>query len=71
MKINYDEYMKKNRTKFKHLRLLLNTKRLPRRRPRDPEEELVLRIMAYNRWKKEIVEGKLIIISPKRYKIVK
>ena len=49
----------------------MNSERLPRRKPRDPEEELVLRIMAYNRWKKELAEGKLIEISPKYYKIMK
>jgi len=61
--------MKNNGYKIKRLRLLRNSKRLPRRRPRDPEEEMVLRLMAYNRWKKELEEGKLIEISSKKYKI--
>ncbi|NVM02307.1 MAG: hypothetical protein HWN67_08215 [Candidatus Helarchaeota archaeon] len=62
--------MKNNEYKIKRLRFLWNLKRLPRRRPRDPEEELVLRLMGYNRWRKELEEGKLIELSPKKYKIV-
>jgi hypothetical protein len=71
MKINYDEFTENNQPIFKRLRLLLNSKRLPRRRPRDPEEELVLRLMAYYRWQKELKEGNIIEETPRRYKIVK
>jgi hypothetical protein len=70
MKIDYDSYMQENKLKFKRLRLLLDSKRLPRRRPRDPEEELVLRILAYRRWNKELEEGRLIEVSPRRYRIL-
>ena len=70
MRINYDTFMKDNKDRIKRIRLLWNLKRLPRLRPRDPEEELVLRLMGYNRWRKELEEGKIIEISPKKYKIV-
>lgn len=62
--------MKKYRNKFRKLRLSLNLERLPRRRPRDPEEELVFMIMANRRWKRELAEGKLVEISPKKYTIL-
>jgi len=71
MKINYDEYIENNQLKFKRLRLLLKPEHLPRRRPRDPEEELVLRLMASYRWQNELKEGKIIEKSPRRYKIIK
>lgn len=71
MKINYDTYMKENEEKFTRLRLLSNPKRLPRRRPRDPEEEFVLILMAYRRWKKEIDKGGLIEKPPNKYIILK
>ncbi len=71
MKINFDTYIKENKQKFTRLRLLSNPKRLPRRRPRDPEEEFILILMAYRRWKKEIDEGRLLEKSPKRYIILK
>jgi hypothetical protein len=70
MEIEYDSYMEANRTKFKRLRLSLNLERLPRRRPRDPEEDLVLMILAYRRWNKELQEGKIIEVSPNHYLIV-
>ena len=71
MKINYDTYMKENQHKFTCLRLLSNPKRLPRRRPRDPEEEFVLILMAYRRWKREIDKGFIKEKSPRRYIILK
>ena len=69
LEINYDSYMETNRNKFRQLCLALNSQRLPRRRPRDPEEELVLLIMAYRRWNRELREGKIIEISPNYYLI--
>ncbi|MHA1649308.1 MAG: hypothetical protein ACTSYB_03860 [Candidatus Helarchaeota archaeon] len=69
MKINYDKYMKENHRRIVRLRLSMNLKRLSRRKPRDPEEELVLRIMAYRRWEKQISEGKIIKVGPRRYRI--
>lgn len=69
MEINYDVYMETNRKKFRQLCLALNSKRLPRRRPRDPEEELVLMIMAYRRWNREVREGKILEVSPNYYLI--
>ena len=61
--------METNRKKFRQLCLALNSPRLPRRRPRDPEEELVLLIMAYRRWNRELREGKIIALTPNHYLI--
>ncbi|MHA1301543.1 MAG: hypothetical protein ACTSO9_19140 [Candidatus Helarchaeota archaeon] len=62
--------MKNNKRRFKRLRFFLNEKRLPRLRLRDPDEELVFMLMAFKRWKKEMEQGNLIEISPKKFKIV-
>ena len=68
--IDYETYIKEEYFKLKKLRLSLNLKRLPRRRPRDPDEEIVLMILARQRWQKELEEGKLQEISPKEYIIL-
>jgi len=61
--------MKENHRRIVRLQLSRHLKRLPRRKSRDPEEELVLRIMAYRRWEKEVSEGKIIKVGPRRYRI--
>lgn len=70
MKIDYDIYMKEEYVRLKKLRLSMNLERQPRRRPRDPDEELVLMILARARWQRELKEGKLKEISPKKYIIL-
>lgn len=69
MRVNFDRYWKEKRKKFIQKHYLLEPDYLPRRRPRDPEEEFILCLMAKRRWEKELKEGKLIKISPKRYRI--
>ena len=69
MKVNYDTYMNKNKRRFVRLRLLLKKEPLSRRRPRDPEETTILQIMAARRWQKELETGRLLEVSPKRYRI--
>ncbi|MHA1266331.1 MAG: hypothetical protein ACTSRS_13950 [Candidatus Helarchaeota archaeon] len=69
MKIKYEEYSEVVRKKLIRLRLSVNSKRLPRRRPRDPEEELVLLIMADRRWKNELKKGRILKIGVRRYRI--
>lgn len=44
-------------------------KRLPRTRPRDPEEERVLSLLVRLRWKRWIESGKLVILSPRRWRL--
>ena len=70
MKVNYDEYITKNKGKFTRLRLMLKQDPQPRRRPRDPDEELILRRMALRRWQKELKDGNIIKLSPCRYRII-
>lgn len=70
-RVNFDTYWKEKRKEFVHLHYLLEPEHLPRRRPRDPEEELILRIMAKRRWEKEFEEGNLIKLAPNRYRIIR
>ncbi|GBC97491.1 hypothetical protein HRbin16_03314 [bacterium HR16] len=44
-------------------------KRLPRTRPRDPEEERVLSLLVRLRWKRWIESGKLVILGPRRWRL--
>lgn len=44
-------------------------KRLPRTRPRDPEEERVLNLLVRLRWQKWLASGKVQILSPRRWKM--
>jgi hypothetical protein len=69
IKVDYDEYMKKNKIKFHKMRLKLNLKRQPRTRPRDPDEERILMRLALIRWKREIEDGKLIKMGPRKYQV--
>jgi hypothetical protein len=44
-------------------------KRLPRTRPRDPEEEQLLRLLAQLRWNRWIQSGTLVILAPRRWRL--
>ncbi|MDW8321271.1 MAG: hypothetical protein RMM08_07900 [Armatimonadota bacterium] len=44
-------------------------RRLPRARPRDPEEEQVLSLLVRLRWKRWIESGTVEILSSRRWKI--
>lgn len=44
-------------------------KRLPRTRPRDPEEEQVLSLLVRLRWRRWIESGKVVILSPRRWRV--
>lgn len=44
-------------------------KRLPRTRPRDPEEERLLSLLVHLRWNRWIASGKLVILGPRRWRL--
>lgn len=44
-------------------------KRLPRTRPRDPEEEQVLSLLVRLRWKRWRESGKVEILHPRRWRL--
>jgi len=66
--INYDEHVKR-RSEFTLKRLRAGWRRLPRRRPRDPEEEQVLLKMALERKRRWLETGKLEILGPREYRL--
>jgi hypothetical protein len=44
-------------------------KRMPRTRPRDPEEEQVLNRLAHLRWNRWLQNGTLVILAPRRWRL--
>jgi hypothetical protein len=66
--INYDEHVKR-RGEFTRKRLRARWRRLPRRRPRDPEEERLLLKMALERKRRWLETGKLEILGPREYRL--
>ena len=66
--INYDEHVKR-RSEFTLKRLRAGWRRLPRRRPRDPEEERILLKMALERKRRWLRTGKLEILGPREYRL--
>ncbi|MGC8783444.1 MAG: hypothetical protein ACP5RN_03520 [Armatimonadota bacterium] len=44
-------------------------KRLPRTRPRDPEEERALSLLVRLRWQNWLASGKVQILGPRRWKM--
>ena len=67
--MRYDEYVRRNREKFTRIRLRLRPTRLPRRRPRDPEEERVLIKLAKAKRERWLREGKLQILGERHYRL--
>ena len=66
--INYDEHAKQ-RGEFTRQRLRAGWRRLPRQRPRDPEEERLLLKMALERKRRWLETGKLEILGPREYRL--
>ena len=66
--MNYDDYIKR-RGEFTLKRLRAGWRRLPRRRPRDPEEERLLLKMAMERKRRWLETGKLEILGPREYRL--
>ncbi len=44
-------------------------KRLPRTRPRDPDEERALSQIVQTRWERWLASGKLVILEPRRWRL--
>lgn len=66
--IDYDEHAKR-RSEFTLKRLRAGWRRLPRRRPRDLDEERVLLKMALERKRRWLETGKLEILGPREYRL--
>ncbi|MBC7107079.1 MAG: hypothetical protein H5T97_14215 [Firmicutes bacterium] len=63
--LNYDDYAR-NRIRFR--RMLFRAGRPGRReRPRDPEETLVLSLLARKRKEKWLREGRLVELGPREF----
>lgn len=69
-KINYDEFMKWKKKNFFDLPAKLGRRRMPSRKPRNPEEREALMRMDMERYKKWIDEGILVEVSPKKYIVI-
>lgn len=67
--IDYDTHKKENQAKFALRRLRAGVRRRARRRPRDPEEELVLLRMARDRRQAWLASGKLEVLGPRQYRL--
>ncbi len=71
-KINYDEYVEKMRKKSIHLRMASDArvgKPLRSGKARDPEENVVLFLLDYNRWQKALASGEIEKLGPRRYRM--
>lgn len=44
-------------------------KRLPRTRPRDPDEERALSLIVQNKWRRWLETGKLTILEPRHWRL--
>ncbi|MGI6129843.1 MAG: hypothetical protein ACOYEO_07115 [bacterium] len=67
-----DEYIRQVRPRARRINLAAAAalpQRLPRRRPRDPEEESILTRLAIFSWNRAIESGLLEQIEPRRYKL--
>jgi len=67
--MDYDKHRKENQVKFTLKRLRAGLRRAPRRRSRDPEEELVLLKMARHRRQAWLASGKLEVLGPRQYRL--
>lgn len=69
MRIRWDELPARRKEQLVELMERGELKRLPRTRPRDPEEEQVLSLLMRLRWKRWIESGKVVILSPRRWRL--
>lgn len=67
--MDYDKHRKENQVKFTLKRLRAGLRRGPRRRFRDPEEELALLKMARTRRQAWLASGKLEVLGPRQYRL--
>ncbi|MFQ6014927.1 MAG: hypothetical protein ACE5NP_05750 [Anaerolineae bacterium] len=59
----------KRKAEFTRRRLRAGWRRLPRRRPRDPEEERILLKISLHRKEAWLKSGRLEILGPRRYRL--
>lgn len=69
MRIRWDELRARRKEQLVDLMERGELKRLPRTRPRDPEEEQVLSRLVRLRWKRWIESGKVVILDPRRWRL--
>lgn len=67
-KIKWSEAREKQQANLRRLSRLPGWKRLPRTRPRDPEEEKILIRITLNRFRRWLETGKLQVISPRKWR---
>ena len=71
-KLNYDEYIEKMRKRSLRLRMASDAcrdKPLHSGKARDPEENVVLFLLDYNRWQKALASGEIEKLGPRRYRM--
>ena len=71
-KLNYDEYIEKMRKQSLHLHVASDAHRgkpLRLGKVRDPEENVVLFLLDYNRWQKALASGEIEKLGPRRYRM--
>ena len=70
-RINYDTYRQEKGAELQHERVALMNrfpKRLPRQRPRDPEEEALLGRLIDARYRRLLETGELVHLGPRRWR---
>jgi len=71
-KLNYDEYIEKMRKRSLRLYVANDARRdklLRSGKARDPEENVVLFLLDYNRWQKALASGEIEKLGPRRYRM--
>jgi hypothetical protein len=69
MEVDYEEYVRANRTRFTVEVLKRgDTRRLPSRRRRDEEEERLLTYLDSVRWQRSVGEGKIVYLGERTYR---
>lgn len=68
-KIKWSDLQAQRRANLLYMMQRSTLKRLPRTRPRAPDEERALSLIVQNRWKRWLETGKLTILSPRRWRL--
>ncbi|MCK4244724.1 MAG: hypothetical protein KAX20_03770 [Candidatus Omnitrophica bacterium] len=71
IRLNFNNYYRKNLAKFAKMRVLLISSKGRRigRKPRDREEQQALFLLTKARWERWQKEGKLEILAPRKYRL--
>lgn len=68
-KIKWSDLQAQRRANLLYMMQRSTLKRLPRTRPRDPDEERALSLIVQNRWRRWLETGKLTILEPRRWRL--